>query len=263
MKSSFLKFTLWLLALGLCLSATPLRAHAARRELPGIGAAVRWAPEPDSQAIGYLEPGTALEVLGREGNYYRIDCYGMTGYLPRELVRRDEEGWFVHCPEERPGTRRYLARTLQEGLPLRGRLTGTAMEYLGVPYVSGGSSPKGFDCSGFVQYVFAGENIRIPRTCDGQMAAGLIIPRENLQPGDLVLFQGTTRQKAIATHVGIYLGNDKIIHAGSRGITVADLNSSYFSSHYLCARRLLVLAGRELFLPETVRNAEKPAKRLA
>jgi len=263
MKSSFLKSTLWLLAAALCLSALPLRARAVQREVPGIGAAVRWTPEPDSPSIGYLEPGTALEVLGREGNYYRIDCFGMTGYLPRELVRRDEEGWFVYCPEEGPDTQRYLARPLQEGLPLRGKLIASAMEYLGVPYVSGGTSPRGFDCSGFVQYVFAGQGIRIPRSCDAQMAAGQIIPRHELQPGDLVLFQGTTRQKAIATHVGIYLGDDKIIHAGSRGISVADLNSSYFDSHYLCARRLLTLAGPKVLPPETVINAEKTPKRLA
>ncbi|MBR4904341.1 MAG: C40 family peptidase [Selenomonadaceae bacterium] len=117
------------------------------------------------------------------------------------------------------------------------RIISNAMDYLGVPYVFGGTSPYGFDCSGYVQYVFANAGISLPRTADVQYEVGSPISTTELVAGDLVFFSTYTWG---ASHVGIYLGDNNFIHASSsRGIAVDSLGSSYWSSHYIGARRIL------------------------
>ena len=117
------------------------------------------------------------------------------------------------------------------------RIITNAMDYLGVPYVFGGTSPYGFDCSGYVQYVFANAGISLPRTADVQYEVGLPISTTELVAGDLVFFSTYTYG---ASHVGIYLGDNNFIHASSsRGISIDSLGSSYWSSHYIGARRIL------------------------
>ena len=96
----------------------------------------------------------------------------------------------------------------------REQITSTALKYLGVPYVWGGTTPAGFDCSGFVQYVYKECGISLPRVADAQQAYAKPISTANLQPGDLV-FWGYG-----AYHVGIYLGQGKYVHAPAPGQTV-------------------------------------------
>ena len=117
------------------------------------------------------------------------------------------------------------------------RVISTAMQYIGVPYVFGGTTPYGFDCSGFVQYVFAHAGISLPRTADVQYEVGLPISTADLMPGDAVFFTTYTYG---ASHVGIYLGDGNFIHASSsRGVTISSLSSAYYSTHYIGARRML------------------------
>lgn len=116
------------------------------------------------------------------------------------------------------------------------RIVSTAMSYVGVPYVFGGTSPSGFDCSGYIQYVFRNVGISLPRTADVQFNVGKPIPKAELRAGDLVFFE---TYEPGPSHVGIYLGNGKFIHASSyTGITVTNLDSDYYRPKYLGARRL-------------------------
>jgi cell wall-associated NlpC family hydrolase len=112
-----------------------------------------------------------------------------------------------------------------------------AYKYLGYRYVYGGSSPRGFDCSGFTHYVYQSAGISIGRTAAAQYHSGPHVSRANLQPGDLVFF-ANTYQRGIS-HAGIYVGNGKFINAAneSTGVTVSSLNSGYWSSHYYGATR--------------------------
>ncbi len=117
------------------------------------------------------------------------------------------------------------------------RVIQMSMQYIGVPYVFGGTTPSGFDCSGYVQYVFAHAGISLPRTADVQYTVGTPVATSDLRAGDLVFFSTYTYG---ASHVGIYLGEGNFIHASSsRGVMISGLGQSYYSSRYIGARRIL------------------------
>ncbi|PWK11248.1 C40 family peptidase [Tumebacillus permanentifrigoris] len=110
------------------------------------------------------------------------------------------------------------------------RLATVALRYQGTPYVYGGTTPSGFDCSGFIQFVFQECGIALPRTTYQQLGAGSQVARAALQPGDLVFFSCDGQA---ASHAGIYLGDGTFIHADqSRGITITDLDRSYWATVY-------------------------------
>ena len=109
--------------------------------------------------------------------------------------------------------------------------------YRGVPYRNGGSDPSGFDCSGFVQWVFAQEGVTLPREVREQYQLGRNVDRRDVKPGDLVFFETVSHG---ASHVGIALGNDQFVHApSSRGVVrVETYTSDYWKTRYVGARRL-------------------------
>ena len=118
------------------------------------------------------------------------------------------------------------------------KLVDCAKQYLGVPYVWGGSSPSGFDCSGLVQYVARSCGYTIGRTVTQQWNYGTQVSREEMQPGDIVFFANTYASGL--SHVGIYVGNGNFIHSPSTGdvVKISSLDSNYYSSHFYGARRL-------------------------
>ena len=117
------------------------------------------------------------------------------------------------------------------------RVVASSMAYIGVPYVFGGTTPSGFDCSGYVRYVFAGAGIYLPRTADAQYEVGMPVSRGELVPGDLVFF---STYEYGPSHVGIYLGDGSFINASSsRGVSIDSLYSGYWGSCYIGARRVL------------------------
>lgn len=111
-------------------------------------------------------------------------------------------------------------------------------KFVGTPYSFGGNNPKGFDCSGFITYTYKNNGISLPRTAAEQFNRGEAVDRKQLQAGDLVFFQ--TYKKG-ASHVGIYIGDNKFLHADtSKGIAVSSLNDPYYwKSRYLGARRVI------------------------
>jgi cell wall-associated NlpC family hydrolase len=115
---------------------------------------------------------------------------------------------------------------------VHGGVVGIAMHYLGVPYVWGGSTPRGFDCSGFVAYVFAQIGVSLPHSSYAMFGMGTSISIGDLQPGDLVFFTG-------ASHMGIYIGGGQFIHAPHTGDVVKISSmSGYYSSNFAGGRRV-------------------------
>ncbi len=141
-------------------------------------------------------------------------------------------------PQPFPGSRPHTSPDVTS-VPLAAdtyALTATALSLRGVPYRNGGMDPSGFDCSGFVAYVYAQHGFSLPRTVTQQFAAGAPAAGA-LEPGDLVFFSTVAPGP---THVGIALGGDEFVHApSSRGeVRVERVSSSYWSPRFVGARRL-------------------------
>lgn len=146
--------------------------------------------------------------------------------------------WVATHTGQAPAPPAILSYTLAERIiAFDEKVTHTALRYVGVPYMWGGTTFNGVDCSGFVQTVFERNGISLPRTADSQFEVGRPVKQSDLEPGDLVFFE----TYAIgASHVGIYLGGGRFIHASSSdGVRVDDLGQDYYSARYIGARRLV------------------------
>lgn len=117
------------------------------------------------------------------------------------------------------------------------RLVQYALQFQGVPYVWGGYSPSGFDCSGFVSYCLTNSGVLNTGhlDCNGLLARMTVIPESEMQPGDIIFFQGTYATSG-ASHVGIYIGNGQMVHSGNPN-KISDIYSSYFQQHWMCVAR--------------------------
>ncbi|MCH4178529.1 MAG: NlpC/P60 family protein [Megasphaera sp.] len=172
------------------------------------------------QAVQQFQSSHGLETDGVVGS---ATFYELTGQvLPTGPVRRFGNGGFG-------------GSTVVDN-PATGSILQIADKYIGVPYVFGGNTPSGFDCSGFTRYVYSKVGIDLPRMADEQYSVGYEVSMANLKPGDLVFF--TTYLPGVS-HVGIYMGNRQFINASSEGVSIADMGSSYWSSRFVGAKRVM------------------------
>lgn len=131
----------------------------------------------------------------------------------------------------------------KEGIPkVKGKeIVSRAAKYKGVPYVFGGTTTNGFDCSGYVQYVFKDCKAKLPRLADEQALQGIFVTQKQLRPGDLVFF---TTYAPGASHVGIYAGDGQFWSASSsKGVILSSLKEEYWKQRYFGARRVLITNG--------------------
>jgi cell wall-associated NlpC family hydrolase len=139
---------------------------------------------------------------------------------------------------------RTIEEPVEEEVPVANSvgaaIVNEGLRYVGLPYVWGGTTPAGFDCSGFTWYVL--NNIlgggAVSRSLDVQAVSGYYVAQSDLQPGDLVFFQNTYTWGL--SHVGIYIGGGQFVHAGSErtGVLISDLQDSYWGPRYYTGRRL-------------------------
>lgn len=244
--------------LGLLLPVTQVNAQGSADTL----AVARVWDENLCCVIGVLPEGAPLQVLEFGEEYLRIDCYDMIGMLPTAQAAQGDDGCYVNLQTEAEAATCTLW-DWEAALALRSQITDTALAQLGTPYVYGGTGSSGFDCSGFVQYVFRANGVALSRVVTTQLAEGLIVSREALLPGDLVVFENT--YDTGPSHIGIYLGQGDFVHASSsRGVTVSNLDEDYYAEHFLCGRRILAAQLRPhptalpLISAAAVKNANLP-----
>ncbi|MFO7947114.1 MAG: SH3 domain-containing protein [Armatimonadota bacterium] len=210
---------------------------------------LRAEPSLDAKRIGYATLSTRVLIVDQKGDWYKVAMEnGEVGWMA---------GWLIDTRAQRRA--RQSADTMSASAASGGsqgsehadfpspttdgsigeRLVSTARKYLGYQYVSGCSSPSvGFDCSGFVHYVMKCHGISVSRSSRAQYRQGSPVSRSSLIPGDVVFFRNTYRPGI--SHVGLYLGNDKFIHASNsrRDVVIDSLNSSYYAPRYAGARRM-------------------------
>lgn len=179
---------------------------------------IRSAPGTDQEKVGKLSAGRIVETLEElEGGWYRIE----EGYISAEFTE-------VVDPSE----------MAQSG---KGQeIVNYAMQYLGYPYVYGGSSPRGFDCSGFTSYIFKQFGYSLNRSASDQLDNGTPVSMSELQPGDLVMFKkGSSSRRA--SHVGLYIGNNQFIHASTSrvGVIISGMDEAYYTSGFVGGRRIV------------------------
>lgn len=145
-------------------------------------------------------------------------------------------GASVVAPHASHPLKNFASRIFARTNRLASGLTRSALRFLGTPYVFGGTSAYGFDCSGYVQHVFAIMGVRLPRTADAQYYVGHR-PTGGLKKGDLVFFQ---TYEPGPSHVGIYIGHNRFVHASSsHGVMVSSLSDSYWGPKFIGAKRYL------------------------
>lgn len=183
------------------------------------------------QAIRNFQASHGLEPDGVVG---QATFYSLTGQvLPTGPIRRFGNGGYGSYGGTRHADRYTDDYDYSGG---GSRILGIANQYLGTPYVFGGTSPSGFDCSGFTRYVYSAAGIDLPRMADEQYNVGYSVAESDLEPGDLVFF--TTYEPGVS-HVGIYMGNHQFINASSEGVSIADLDSHYWRTRYVGAKRVM------------------------
>jgi cell wall-associated NlpC family hydrolase len=193
-------------------------------------------------AFALLIAGSSAIALADSASSTQLDYTGSSGTVNAQALSPDVAEWTSRLivsshPRHRSGIDRFAGAVLERTSKIARELTRSALRFLGAPYAFGGTTASGFDCSGFVQHVFALLGIGLPRTADAQYDVGRPAvggPRV----GDLVFFD----TYGGVSHVGIYLGRGKFVHAStSHGVIVSRLSESYWAARYVGAKRLIAV----------------------
>lgn len=187
----------------------------------GSDVRMRAAASTDSEIVRVTTYGESVEILGVDGEWYKVSAGGKTGYIRGDYVSFTEPD-----PSQAPA-----AGSIGE------QIVAFAEQFLGTPYVWAGSSPSGFDCSGFVSYVFKNFGYTVNRTAASMYTNGVAVDKSELQIGDAVFFASSSESIG---HVGIYIGDGEFIHSssGCGYVTISGLDESYYSRMYVGARRI-------------------------
>ena len=216
-------------------------ARTARKSAPVVEQAAS-QEEADNEYVEYrVRRGDTLEALAQKFNIDREELIDLNSAAKRRL----KPGMTVFIPRTEEGAEESVVLHDRLQKPWkneeeRGILVKVAKSFAGAPYRFGGESVRGLDCSAFVKKMYEIFEVQLPRSAREQFCAGPRVDRDDLTTGDLVFFK-TKRLARFPTHVGIYIGDQRFIHASSlfgRGVKVDRLTDAYFTRTYMGAVRI-------------------------
>ncbi len=198
------------------------------------GVNFRVSASTSSKVISSLKKGTAIQILDTLTEWHKIKVGSKVGYVSKKFVssavnstktsRSTEAATFVSDDDN----------------SLVGRVIAYAKKFIGVKYVYGGKSPSGFDCSGYVGYVFKNFGVSLNSSASSMYSNGTRVSKVALRAGDLLFFDASSRKSAGSIdHVGIYLGNNQFIHASTSNGKVLIQSLSAYRGTYIGAKRVI------------------------
>ena len=191
------------------------------------GVNLREGPSTAYNSKMVLPAGSGVTLTGKSGQWYRVSYGGASGFIYADYVSAN-----ANASASSSGSGAISSAAGEQ-------IVAEAKKYLGVRYAYGGATPSGFDCSGFVYYVFRQCGYPIARTATAQNAVGAKVDRGALQPGDIVIFLNGF--KSSIGHSGIYIGGNQFIHASSGGgkVMISSLSENYYNARFYSARRVV------------------------
>lgn len=201
----------------------------------GSSVNVRSAASTDASKVGVLNKGEVVSIVGIDNGWYKVSYDNITGYVSGDYMETTKQALSSRGKTTEDAKKSTSSSKGSE-------IAAFAKKYLGVRYVYGGSSGKGFDCSGFTMHVMKNFGVSLPHTATGQLGHGTSVAKSELQAGDLVFFCDPARAKGkAASHAGIYIGNNQFIHASSGGgkVQIDSLSKAYYAQYYVGARRVV------------------------
>jgi cell wall-associated NlpC family hydrolase len=202
-------------------------------KVTGDDVLMRSTPSTSGSLLGSCDAGTIVNLIGINNGWYKVKFGGDTGYIRSDYI--------TIISDDTTSTAASSTQASNAQLSLRQQIINYALQYVGYDYVYGGTSPSdGFDCSGFVSYIFKHFDLDVTRTASSQYAQdGTRIAKAELLPGDLVFFSSNGGYSI--THVGIYIGDNQFVHASSPkiGVVVSSLDSAYYTNVWYGAKRIL------------------------
>jgi cell wall-associated NlpC family hydrolase len=210
-----------------------------------VSANVRETASTSAKILTTLTRNTGVTIVGEDGEFYKITYSNYTGYISKALVSDKQvavtsRGDITTRETSTKTTESTATATVQtnESSSKGEELANFAQQFIGTSYVYGGTTPSGFDCSGFVYYVCKSCGYSLSRDCQVQANSGIAVSKSELQPGDLVFFNNPS--SGSIGHVGMYIGGGRFVHAAnpSKGVITTTLTSGYYSNNYNSARRI-------------------------
>lgn len=198
---------------------------------------MREQPTTDSESITSVDLNTEINVIGEDGEWYKVEYNGDIGYIRKDLLS-DTKNEVTSRSNSFERTQMY---DTEAASGTGADVVNYAMQYLGCPYEYGAAGSDTFDCSGFTMYVYDHFGIDIPHGATSQSYYGISVSYDDLQPGDLVYFRDYETNEGIG-HVGIYIGGGEFIHASSGSgycVKISDLTYGSYEDRYMCATRLI------------------------
>ena len=199
----------------------------------GNNVRMRSAPSMSAAIVDELSYGNALKIAGVTGDWTAVVCNGKAGYIYSQFVQEGSFQVGSGGGSTQTSTGTLTGSSLEKGQ----QIAWYAYQYLGCPYSWGGRDPSGFDCSGFVSYVYAHFGITLNRVAQDQAKNGYGVSASELQPGDILCFYSGS---SYIGHVGIYIGFGKFIHAqnSATGVVITDL-AGHYAERGFEARRIV------------------------